>query len=70
MNHSTTGIMVRCKDGSQYADDVVAGADGIHSVVRSETWRHGDSLGPLNSLANDRTGEYTVHELWNAESRS
>lgn len=34
------GVTVYCQDGSRYEGDVVVGADGVHSVVRGEMWRH------------------------------
>lgn len=34
------GVTVYCRDGSSYKGDVVVGADGVHSVVRGEMWRH------------------------------
>nr|AFO69308.1 FAD dependent monooxygenase [Aciculosporium take] len=32
--------VVKTLDGSEYAADLVVGADGVHSIVRSEIWRH------------------------------
>jgi FAD dependent monooxygenase len=32
--------VVRTLDGAEYAADLVVAADGVHSVVRSEIWRH------------------------------
>ncbi|KAG6029618.1 hypothetical protein E4U41_000303 [Claviceps citrina] len=32
--------VVRTDDGAEYAADMVVGADGVHSIVRSEIWRH------------------------------
>lgn len=34
------GVTVYCRDGTSHKGDVVIGADGIHSVVRGEMWRH------------------------------
>ncbi|TWU71191.1 hypothetical protein ED733_001984 [Metarhizium rileyi] len=34
------GAVVKTADGSEYTADLVVGADGVHSVVRSEIWRH------------------------------
>ncbi|TKX19870.1 FAD-binding domain-containing protein 47 [Elsinoe australis] len=36
------GVSVHCSDGMSYRGDVVAGADGVNSVVRREMWRHAD----------------------------
>ncbi|RDA85088.1 hypothetical protein CP532_3105 [Ophiocordyceps camponoti-leonardi (nom. inval.)] len=32
--------IVRTGDGKEYSGDLVVGADGVHSIVRSEIWRH------------------------------
>nr|J7FK10.1 RecName: Full=FAD-dependent monooxygenase idtM; AltName: Full=Indole-diterpene biosynthesis cluster protein M [Claviceps paspali]AFO85424.1 FAD dependent monooxygenase [Claviceps paspali] len=32
--------LIRTDDGDEYDADMVVGADGVHSVVRSEIWRH------------------------------
>lgn len=39
VEHSTDGIIAHCADGTSYAGDLIAGADGVHSAVRSEMWR-------------------------------
>ncbi|EQB57848.1 FAD binding domain-containing protein [Colletotrichum gloeosporioides Cg-14] len=38
---SEKGVTVHTTDGSIYKGDIVIGADGIHSTVRSEMWRIG-----------------------------
>ncbi|ETI28406.1 hypothetical protein G647_00855 [Cladophialophora carrionii CBS 160.54] len=37
-NHKTA--TVQCKDGTTYTGDVIVGADGVHSIVRQEMFRH------------------------------
>jgi FAD dependent monooxygenase len=32
--------IVRTSDGAEYTADIVVGADGVHSIVRSEIWRY------------------------------
>lgn len=34
--------IVKTSDGAEYTGDLVVGADGVHSVVRSEIWRLSD----------------------------
>ncbi|KAK2729707.1 FAD binding domain protein [Colletotrichum kahawae] len=41
INVSENGVSVHTTDGSIYEGDIVVGADGIHSTVRSEMWRIG-----------------------------
>nr|AFO69290.1 FAD dependent monooxygenase [Periglandula ipomoeae] len=33
-------VIAKTSDGAEYTADVVVGADGVHSFVRSEIWRH------------------------------
>ena len=33
-------IVAQCKDGTSYEGAVIVGADGVHSMVRQEMWRH------------------------------
>jgi 2-polyprenyl-6-methoxyphenol hydroxylase-like FAD-dependent oxidoreductase len=39
IEHSETGVTVKCADGSSYVGDIVVGADGVHSKIREEMWR-------------------------------
>ncbi|KAE8151568.1 hypothetical protein BDV25DRAFT_171339 [Aspergillus avenaceus] len=41
-----SGVSVTTEDGTQYDGDLVVGADGVHSVVRSEMWRIADLQQP------------------------
>ncbi|KAJ0366432.1 hypothetical protein COL26b_011655 [Colletotrichum chrysophilum] len=43
---SEKGVTVHTTDGSIYEGDIVVGADGIHSTVRSEMWRIGIKENP------------------------
>jgi len=36
VENSADGVTVHCEDSTQYQGDVVAGADGVHSIVRNE----------------------------------
>lgn len=54
IDDSETVVNVHCDDGSQYTGDVVAGADGVHSVTRKEMWRYATEL---ESILHDKTGE-------------
>lgn len=39
-------IEIITEDGTVYTGDILAGGDGIHSVVRQEMWRLGAELKP------------------------
>ncbi|KAI8803995.1 hypothetical protein BJ742DRAFT_713703 [Cladochytrium replicatum] len=40
IDQSDEGVVVVCADGTAYDGDIVVGADGVHSFVRTEMWRH------------------------------
>lgn len=60
VEHVDTGVIVHCEDGSEYAGDIVAGADGIHSRVRSEMRRYVDSRGPPSVMDKDKASKLTL----------
>lgn len=43
---ATSGVEIITEDGTVYTADILAGGDGIHSVVRKEMWRMGAVLQP------------------------
>ncbi|KAL3424914.1 FAD binding domain-containing protein [Phlyctema vagabunda] len=55
VDHSEHVVIVHCKDGTSYAGDFVAGADGVHSTIRQEMWRHADRKGINESIQKDKT---------------
>lgn len=56
----TDGVEVQCEDGSKFTGDIVAGADGVHSRIRREMWRHAESDGALKHLQNDVKGKILI----------
>ncbi|OCT53944.1 FAD binding monooxygenase [Cladophialophora carrionii] len=40
IDHKHKTATVQCKDGTTYTGDVIVGADGVHSIVRQEMFRH------------------------------
>ena len=46
VDHTDSGVTVYCEDGSKYAGNIVVGADGIHSTVRSLMRQHIEILRP------------------------
>ncbi|GKT53992.1 FAD binding domain-containing protein [Colletotrichum tofieldiae] len=51
-----SGVKVETNDGLSYSGDILVGADGIHSKVRSEMWRLADTLEPGYIPASEHTG--------------
>ncbi|KAH7419384.1 hypothetical protein BKA64DRAFT_751832 [Cadophora sp. MPI-SDFR-AT-0126] len=55
VDHTDTGAVVHCQDGSTYSGDIVVGADGVHSTVRSLMQDHIDRSNP-GKTEKDRKG--------------
>lgn len=58
IDHSRDFVSVQCRDGATYTGDVVVGADGVHSIVRNEMWRHMSIADPASLKKNERTREF------------
>lgn len=56
-NDCTSGMIVRTQDGCFYKGDLVVGADGVHSKVRSEMWRLANLAQPGAIPENETNGE-------------
>jgi 2-polyprenyl-6-methoxyphenol hydroxylase-like FAD-dependent oxidoreductase len=54
------GVVVHCADGSRFAGDIVAGADGVHSRIRREMWRHAERGNSLRHLGKDKKGKFCI----------
>lgn len=67
IDQTADGVVVKCKDGSSYTGDIVAGADGIHSTVRYEMWRHAETHGDGALIAKDRKGEFLMESSSDVE---
>lgn len=55
VDHKDTGVIVHCQDGSTYAGDIVVGADGVHSAVKTLMQDHIDLSAP-GKTKKDREG--------------
>jgi 2-polyprenyl-6-methoxyphenol hydroxylase-like FAD-dependent oxidoreductase len=51
-------IVAQCKDGTSYEGAVIVAADGVHSMVRQEMWRHMDLKMPGMISDAERHSEY------------
>ncbi|KAF9770271.1 hypothetical protein IL306_012209 [Fusarium sp. DS 682] len=60
------GIQAVTSDGTIVAGDILVGADGVHSTVRSEMWRLAKSLSPGLFDANEVEGESNYNHPTNA----
>lgn len=52
-----SGVSVTTADGASYDGDLVVGADGVHSFVRSEMWRVADLEQPGLISKKERSSE-------------
>lgn len=60
IEHSSEGVTVFCTDDTVYKGDIVVGADGAHSIVRHEMWRHMDFVEPGLLPASEKTCKSTT----------
>lgn len=51
------GVTAITTDNSVYKGDIVIGADGIHSTVRSEMWKHAHKVRPRWFDQSEKEGE-------------
>ncbi|THW83394.1 FAD/NAD(P)-binding domain-containing protein [Aureobasidium pullulans] len=64
------GVTVVCEDGSSYTGDILAGADGVNSKVRSEMWRLADEQDPELVKADKDSLECSYQCLYGIASSS
>ena len=38
-----SGVIAKTRDGDEYSESILVGADGVHSRVRQEMWRISDA---------------------------
>lgn len=50
-------VVVKTEDGSLYTGDILVGADGVHSQVRSEMWRLANEQSPGEAALDKQDGE-------------
>ncbi|KFZ09191.1 hypothetical protein V501_05682 [Pseudogymnoascus sp. VKM F-4519 (FW-2642)] len=53
VDHNDSGVVVHCQDGTNYHGDVIVGADGIHSAVRTLMQQHIEITSP-GATMNDK----------------
>ncbi|KAL5359148.1 hypothetical protein BJX96DRAFT_164240 [Aspergillus floccosus] len=54
VEHTATSAIVHCTDGSQWTGDVVVGADGVHSTIRSEIWNRMETQQLSHTVAREK----------------
>jgi 2-polyprenyl-6-methoxyphenol hydroxylase-like FAD-dependent oxidoreductase len=64
------GVRVKTDDGAVYYGDIVVGADGIHSQIRSEIWRLADTKCPGLITPTERTRAWISVSLYHMNSLS
>ncbi|RYP11134.1 hypothetical protein DL765_007883 [Monosporascus sp. GIB2] len=55
------GVQVHCQDGSKFTGDIIAGADGVHSRIRREMWRHAERDNALKYLKRDQNAMFAEY---------
>ncbi|GME30130.1 putative FAD binding domain protein [Neofusicoccum parvum] len=55
VSHQDSGVSVTTKDGTVYQGDILVGADGIHSAVRTEMWKIAEQIKPGYIPASEHT---------------
>jgi hypothetical protein len=53
VDHNDPGVVVHCQDGTNYQGDIIVGADGIHSAVRTLMQQHIEITSPSATM-NDK----------------
>lgn len=56
LQHGVDKVTAKTSDGTSYEGDLVIGADGIHSVVRTEMWRIANEESPGYIPVDEPTG--------------
>jgi 2-polyprenyl-6-methoxyphenol hydroxylase-like FAD-dependent oxidoreductase len=63
IEYSPEGVSVYCKNGTCFEGDLVVGADGIHSIVRTEMWRHAQDAQPGAFDMKDKTSIFAEFKI-------
>jgi 2-polyprenyl-6-methoxyphenol hydroxylase-like FAD-dependent oxidoreductase len=57
VEHKQECVIVHSQDGRSYKGDLVVGADGVHSCVRTQMWRNADALWPGVVTEDEKNGK-------------
>lgn len=62
IQHTETGIRVILTDGTVEEGDIVIGADGVHSVVRSQMWDYAADFAPNMIPESDKSALFSEYD--------
>lgn len=54
------GVVVYTQSGHSYKGDLLVGADGVHSQVRTQMWAISDRMQPGWITRNEKTGTHRI----------
>ena len=63
VENTATSAVVHCADGSQWTGDVVVGADGVHSRIRSEMWNRMEKQQLSHTVAREKDGKIELDSV-------
>jgi len=62
VEHLKNKVVVKCKDGTEFSGDIIAGADGVNSKTRLEMWRIANAEAPGAIPAADPNAMFSEYQ--------
>lgn len=69
IEHTDTGVRVLLTDGTVEEGDIVVGADGVHSIVRSQMWAYASEFEPNTVPESDKSVLFSEYDAMFGASR-